>query len=101
MKNEERRTKNEGVTRAAVAALLLLAVMGTAQAGTGERIAEKLRARGLSPEMVVVAVSMLPVVELRGALPIGINLFHLSLWKVLVLAIVGNMIPIFLVLPKS
>lgn len=97
MKNEEGRTKNEELTRAVVAVLLLVAVLGTAQAGTGERIAEKLRAKGLSPEMVVVAVSMLPVVELRGALPIGNNLFHLPLWKTLLLSVVGNMIPIFLV----
>jgi len=97
VKNEEGRTKNEELTRAVVAVLLLVAVLGTAQAGTGERIAEKLRAKGLSPEMVVVAVSMLPVVELRGALPIGNNLFHLPLWKTLLLSVVGNMIPIFLV----
>jgi uncharacterized membrane protein len=47
--------------------------------------------------LIVVAISMLPVAELRGALPVGINLFHLPLWKVLLLAIVGNMVPIFLV----
>jgi uncharacterized membrane protein len=83
--------------RTIIAVLLLVALLGTAHAGTGERIAEKLRGMGLSPEAVVVAVSMLPVAELRGALPIGINLFHLPLWKTLLLAIVGNMIPIFLV----
>ncbi len=79
------------------AVVLLLAMLGTTYAGTGERIAEELRARGLTPELVVVAVSMLPIVELRGALPIGNNLFHLPLWKTLLLSIVGNMIPLFLV----
>jgi uncharacterized membrane protein len=79
-----------------VTLLLLAAVAGTAHAGTGERIAERLRASGLSPEVIVAAVSMLPVVELRGAIPIGNNLFHLALWKTLTLSVVGNMIPMFL-----
>jgi len=84
------------VTRFALAVLVLLAVAGTAQAGIGERIAERLRTSGLSPEVIVTGVSMLPVVELRGAIPIGNNLFHLPLWKTLALSVVGNMIPMFL-----
>jgi uncharacterized membrane protein len=84
--------------RILIALLLFLLIAGIAQAGKGEQIAEKLKEKGLSPEMVVVIVSMLPVFELRGALPIGINLFKMPLWKTLVLAIIGNMIPIFLVI---
>ncbi len=67
-------------------------------AGTGERIAAELRARGMGPELVVFIVAMLPIVELRGAVPIGNNLFCLPLWKTLVLAITGNILPILLVL---
>lgn len=66
--------------------------------GTGERIAQGLRERGLSPELVVVAVATLPIVELRGAVPIGINLFRMAWWKAVLLSVFGNMIPIFLVL---
>ncbi len=67
-------------------------------AGSGERIAAELRARGMGPELVVFIVAMLPIVELRGAVPIGNNLFCLPLWKTLVLAITGNILPILLVL---
>lgn len=83
--------------RLLVALLLFLLTIGIAHASTGERIAEKLKEKGLSPEMVVVIISMLPVVELRGALPVGINLFKLPLWETVLLAIIGNMIPIFFV----
>jgi len=81
-----------------VALLLLIVVMaGAVQADTGSRIAQSLRARGLEPEMVVLLVAMLPIVELRGAIPVGENLFRLPLWKTVSLAIVGNMLPILLV----
>jgi len=38
---------------------------------------EDLVARGLTPELAVFLTSMLPIVELRGALPLAINLFHM------------------------
>ncbi|MBM3314734.1 small multi-drug export protein [candidate division WOR-3 bacterium] len=68
--------------------------------GIGERATGWLLAHGLSREMTVVAISVLPVVELRGALPVGLFFLKpaLPLWKVLVLSIVGNMLPILLVL---
>lgn len=69
----------------------------SAQADTGSRIAQSLRRRGLAPEAVVLLVAMLPIVELRGAIPVGENLLRLPLWKTVSLAIVGNMLPILLV----
>ncbi len=77
--------------------LIIMVLAGSAQADTGSRIAQSLRTRGLAPEAIVLLVAMLPIVELRGAIPVGENLFHLPLWKTLSLAIVGNMLPILLV----
>jgi uncharacterized membrane protein len=87
----------EGIAVRKVFLLLILSVVlsASAHAGTGEQLARSLQTRGLSPEAVVLLVSMLPIVELRGALPIGHNLFGLPLWKTLVLSVVGNMVPIF------
>ncbi len=68
------------------------------QITAGERIAEGLRQKGLSPEIVVLLVAMLPIVELRGAVPIGNNLFTLPLYKTLLLSIIGNILPIILIL---
>lgn len=43
--------------------------------------------------LYVVFVSMLPIVELRGAIPIGLSM-NLPVIPVLIVAIIGNMIPV-------
>ena len=42
---------------------------------------------------IVFAVSMVPIIELRGAIPYGVA-FGLPLWLTYVIAIVGNMLPV-------
>ncbi len=59
---------------------------------------EKLVASGLSAEVIVVILSVLPVIELRGALPVAINLFHLPWYQALYLTVLGNMLPVPLLL---
>jgi uncharacterized membrane protein len=78
--------------------LLLLLVAGTAQADTGQEAAGWLRARGLSPELVVVLIAALPIVELRGAVPVGILFFCMPWWQAVLWAVLGNIAPIILVL---
>ncbi len=74
---------------------------------TGQKIADALREKGLSKDAAVVAISTLPIVELRGAIPVGHVLFpdadrssrlgrddfkrsaRIFLWAVL-----GNMLPV-------
>ena len=41
----------------------------------------------------VFLVSMVPIVELRGAIPIGVGM-GIPLWQVYVIAIIGNMLPV-------
>lgn len=41
----------------------------------------------------VFIVSMVPLIELRGAIPIGVGL-GLPLWEVYVISIIGNMLPV-------
>ncbi|MCK4696393.1 MAG: small multi-drug export protein [Candidatus Cloacimonetes bacterium] len=41
---------------------------------------------------------MIPIFELRGAIPIGILSYELPVWKVFPIAIAGNMVPIFFIL---
>ncbi len=38
-------------------------------------------------------VSMVPVIELRGAIPIGVG-YGLDYWLVVVIAIIGNLVPV-------
>jgi uncharacterized membrane protein len=49
-------------------------------------------------ELIVIIIATLPIVELRGALPVAINLFHLPWQYALLLAIIGNLIPVPLLL---
>ena len=56
--------------------------------------AEELVSLGLSKELVVIIISALPVVELRGALPVAINLFHLPWYYAFLLAVIGNLLPV-------
>ena len=74
---------------------------------TGEKIAEALREKGLSKTATIAAISTLPIVELRGAIPVG----HLLLpdtdkstrlgrddlrrsARIFFWAVLGNMLPV-------
>lgn len=44
-------------------------------------------------------ISMLPIVELRGAIPLGYYMFELPIWPVVLVSVLGNLLPIpFLIL---
>ncbi len=66
--------------------------------GLKAAIQEKVENINVSNELKVFLISMLPIFELRGAIPIGIHSYKLSYWTVIPLAIAGNMVPIFFVL---
>jgi uncharacterized membrane protein len=62
------------------------------------RAAYYLRSRGWPDELIVGAISTLPVIELRGAIPVAIHVLDMPWWKALPIAVVGNMAPIPLIL---
>lgn len=43
--------------------------------------------------LVTLAVAMLPILELRGAIPFGVGL-GLNPWQAMIAAVIGNMIPV-------
>ena len=53
---------------------------------------------GFSRELVVLVISALPIIELRGALPVAINVFGLPWHYALLLAIIGNLVPVPIIL---
>lgn len=59
---------------------------------------EDLLSLGLSKELVVLIISALPIFELRGAIPVAINLFHFPWYYAFLLAVIGNMIPVPIIL---
>ncbi|TET26115.1 MAG: small multi-drug export [Dehalococcoidia bacterium] len=55
---------------------------------------EELLSLGFSRELVVIIIAALPIFELRGALPVAINLFRFPWYYALLLAIIGNLLPV-------
>jgi len=58
------------------------------------KIIERLLNIGFTKELVIIIISALPIIELRGALPIAINLFNIPWYWALLLAITGNILPV-------
>ena len=55
---------------------------------------DELLGLGFSKELVVLVISALPISELRGALPVAINLFNFPWHYALLLSIIGNLLPV-------
>jgi uncharacterized membrane protein len=49
---------------------------------------------GLSNELVVIFIAALPILELRGAIPVAINILDINWTYALILAFIGNMLPV-------
>jgi len=45
-------------------------------------------------ELKVVGTAALPILELRGAIPLGVNLLGMPIGKVYILSLIGNLIPV-------
>ena len=54
--------------------------------------------RDFPPEVATVLLAMLPIAELRGALPAAIVVYDLPVWKAILLSIIGNMLPVYFLL---
>jgi len=61
-------------------------------------VIEELISSGIYKELIVVIMSALPVIELRGALPVAINLLDMTWYQAFFLAVIGNLLPVPLLL---
>lgn len=50
--------------------------------------------KSLTKYLIVFFISMVPIVELRGAIPIALDYYNLNLFKSFIVCIVGNMLPV-------
>lgn len=48
--------------------------------------------------VVVVLISMLPIFELRGGIPVAINIFNMDIFSAYLLCLMGNLIPVIPIL---
>jgi len=47
-------------------------------------------------ELKTFLIAMVPIVELRGSIPIALEMYHLPLWSAYAFSVLGNMVPVFL-----
>jgi len=59
----------------------------------GQKVAKAFQSTGLPDEAVLMLISAMPVIELRGGVPVGVWM-GMAPAKVLALCVVGNMLPI-------
>lgn len=60
---------------------------------------ETLQALPMFVKYVLTAiVGMTPVIEIRGAIPIGVATFHLSYFEAFIASFIGNIIPIYFII---
>ena len=55
---------------------------------------EELLSLGFSKELVVLVIAALPILELRGAIPVAIIVFDFPWYYALLLAVIGNLLPV-------
>jgi len=48
----------------------------------------------LPPEITTFIIAALPIVELRGALPLAMSVFEFGFWKAYILSVAGNLAPV-------
>lgn len=65
-----------------------------AEETTADQVAQYLNQRGIPKEVVVLAISSLPIFELRGGIPVAINFFKMDWWSGFLWSFLGNLIPI-------
>jgi uncharacterized membrane protein len=79
-------------------ALLLILLLIIIQPLFANALADKtvfwLKSNGFSPVLIVLIISMIPIIELRGSIPIAILLFKMPWPEAVLLSVLGNMIPI-------
>ncbi|MFC1964005.1 COG2426 family protein [Chloroflexota bacterium] len=52
----------------------------------------------LKQQLIVLIIAALPIVELRGAIPVAMDIFHMPWYQSLILSLIGNLIPVPLLL---
>jgi uncharacterized membrane protein len=88
----------ETVKKFVILSLLMMIFFSLFASGLKDTIKERVDTIHIANEWKVFLISMLPIFELRGAIPMGMHSYKLPLWKVIPISIAGNMVPIFFIL---
>jgi uncharacterized membrane protein len=88
----------ETLKKIVIISLLMFIFVSLFASGLKDTLKEKVDSIHVADEWKVFLISMLPIFELRGAIPMGMHSYKLPIWKVVPISIAGNMVPIFFIL---
>ncbi len=54
--------------------------------------------KNVPPEVATATIAMIPIAELRGAIPVALGAYDLAWWEVYFLAVIGNLVPVVFIL---
>jgi uncharacterized membrane protein len=50
--------------------------------------------RGVPAELSVMIIGMTPIFELRGAIPVALGAYKMTIWEAYIWSVLGNMVPV-------
>lgn len=90
--------KYTGIKELLIIGVLLLCAVSLNASSFADHTVSWLQHKGINPYWIVIIISILPVIELRGAIPVAILLFKIPWPQAVALSVIGNMLPIAFVL---
>lgn len=90
--------KYTGIKELIIIGVLLLCAASLNASHFADSTVSWLQNQGINPYWIVIIISILPVIELRGAIPVAILLFKIPWPQAIGLSVLGNMLPIAIVL---
>lgn len=52
----------------------------------------------MPPEIATLLISMLPIGELRAAIPIALTIYDMPVWSAFIFSVIGNLIPVVFII---
>lgn len=52
----------------------------------------------MTPELKTFLIAMSPIVELRGSIPIALEIYKLPIWSAYLFSVLGNLVPLILII---
>lgn len=74
--------------------LIVPRIVSAADESISYRVADYLKNKDFSNEFIVALISALPIVELRGAIPVAHHMMNMNPLTAYLIAVAGNMIPV-------
>ncbi len=50
------------------------------------------------PELKTFLIAMSPIIELRGSIPIALEVYKLPIWSAYLFSVLGNLVPLILII---